>query len=130
MNTFSASNIIFPSKKIFNIIRDIDNNILPLYSPLPHCFKQKLINISPERETITNFNKALNRVEKSINKIKQKVKIKEIDYPAFSERFPGIAAFFCEAYKLKEEDELIPLAKRFINLAIKMQDLGVYPVEN
>ena len=105
MSTFSASNIIFPSKKIFNIIRDIDNNILPLYLPLPPCFKQKLINISPERETITNFNKALNRVEKSINKIKQKVKIKEIDYPAFSERFPGIAAFFCEAYKLKEEDE-------------------------
>lgn len=130
MNTFSASNIIFPSKKIFNIIRDIDNNILPLYSPLTHCFKQKLINISPERGTITNFNKALNRVEKSINKIKQKVKIKEIDYPAFSERFPGIEAFFCEAYKLKEEDELIPLEKRFINLAIKMQDLGVYPVEN
>lgn len=114
MSTFSASNIIFPSKKIFNIIRDIDNNILPLYSLLPPCFKQKLINISPERETITNFNKALNRVEKSINKIKQKVKIKEIDYPAFSERFPGIAAFFCEAYKLKEEDELIPLEKRFI----------------
>lgn len=130
MSTFSASNIIFPSKKIFNIIRDIDNNILPLYSLLRTCFKQKLINISPERETITNFNKALNRVEKSLNKIKQKVKIKEIDYPAFSERFPGIAAFFCEAYKLKEEDELIPLEKRFINLATKMQDLGVYPVEN
>ena len=130
MTTFSASNIIFPSKEIFNYIRDIDNNILYLYTPTPPCFKQRLINISSERETITKFNNTLNKVEKSINKIKQKVKIKEIDYPAFSERFPGIAAFFCEAYKLKEEDKLIPLEKRFINLAIKMQDLGVYPMED
>ena len=127
-STFSASNIIFPSKKIFNNIKDIDKNILSLYTPTPPCFKQKLINFSSERDSITKFNNALDKVEESINKIKQKVKIKEIDYPAFSERFPGIAAFFCEAYKLKEEDKLIPLEKRFINLAIKMQDLGVYPV--
>lgn len=130
MTTFSASRIIFPSKKIFNIIREIDNNILPLYIPAPSYIKQKLINTSEERETITKFNKALDKIEKSINKIKRKVKIKEIDYPAYSERFPGITAFFCEAYKLKEEDKLIPLEKRFINIAIKMQDLGVYPVEN
>ena len=48
----------------------------------------------------------------------------------YSKRFSGITAFYFEAYKLKEEDDLIPLEKRFINLAIKMQDLGVYPVEN
>ena len=127
-STFSASNIIFPSKEIFKIIKDIENNILSLYTPLPSYCSQKLINYSEERDTITTFNNALDKIEKSVNKIKKKVKIKEIDYPAFSERFPGIAAFFCEAYKLGEEDKLIPLEKRFINIAIKMQDLGVYPM--
>ena len=129
MPTFSASNIIFPSEKIFNIIKEIDDNILPFYIPAPFHNKKILINTSEEREDINKFNIVLDKIENSINKIKQKIKIKEIDYSSYSKRFPGITAFYYEAYKLKEEDNLSPLEKRFINLAIKMQNLGVYPME-
>ena len=49
-STFSASNIIFPSKETFKIIKEIENNILSLYTPLP-LFRRKLINTSEERCT-------------------------------------------------------------------------------
>lgn len=130
MPTFRASNIIFPSKKIFNIIKEIDDNILPLYIPAPFHNKKILINTSEEREDTNKFNIVLDKIENTINKIKQRVKIKETDFGSYSKRFPGITAFYFEAYKLKEEDNLIPLEKRFINLAIKMQNLGVYPEES
>lgn len=42
MPNFSASNIIFPSKKIFNIIKEIDDNILPLYIPAPFHNKKNI----------------------------------------------------------------------------------------
>ena len=129
MPTFSASNIIFPSEKIFNIIKEIDDNILPFYIPAPFHNKKILINTSEEREDTNEFNIVLDKIENSINKIKQRVKIKETDFGSYSKRFPGITAFYFEAYKLKEEDNLIPLEKRFINLAIKMRNLGVYPME-
>ena len=128
--SFSASNIIFPSKKIFNIIKEIDDNILPLYIPAPFYNKKILINTSEEREDTNKFNTVLDKIENSINKINQRVKIKETDFGSYSERFTGITAFYFEAYRLKEEDNLIPLEKRFINLAIKMQNLGVYPEES
>ena len=97
---------------------------------LPFIIKKILINTSEEREDTNKFNIVLDKIENTINKIKQRVKIKETDFGSYSKRFPGITAFYFEAYKLKEEDNLIPLEKRFINLAIKMQNLGVYPEES
>ena len=94
----------------------------------PVCSPYILIHCSPARDTITKFNHALDKVELSINKIKQKVNIKEIENSAFSETFLGIAAFFYEAYNI-EEKAREPLEKRFVNLAIRLWDLGVYPTE-
>ena len=128
ITTFRASNMIFPSEKIYKNIKDIDNIIRSLYIPAPTCSPYILINCSPARDTINKFNHALDKVEESINKIKQKVKIEEIADSSFNETFLGTAAFLYEAHKI-EEKAREPLEKRFVNLAIRMWDLGVYPTE-
>ena len=128
ITTFRASNMIFPSEKIYKNIKDIDNNLRSLYMLAPTCSPNILINYSPVRDSITKFNHALDKVEVSINKIKQKVKIKEIDDSAFNTTFLGIAAFFHEAYDIEEKAKE-PLEKRFVNLAIRLWDLGVCPME-
>ena len=129
ITAFRASNMIFPSEKIYKNIKDTDNICRSLYMPAPTCSPCILINCSPARDSITKFNNALDKVEVSINKIKQKVKIKEIDDSAFNTKFLGIAAFFYEAYDI-EEKAREPLEKRFVNLAIRLWDLGVIPTEN
>ena len=126
--TFSASNVIFPSEKIYKNIKDIDNIIRSLYMIAPICSPHILINCSPARDSINKFHHALDKVEESINKIKQKVKIEEIADSSFKETFLGIAAFLYEAHKI-EEKAREPLEKRFVNLAIRLWDLGVYPTE-
>ena len=83
----------------------------------PTCSPYILINYSPVRDSITKFNHALDKVEVSINKIKQKVKIKEIDDSASNTTFLGITAFFYEAHDIEEKAKE-PLEKRFVNLAI------------
>ena len=88
-----------------------------------------MINCSSVRDSITKFNHALDKVEESINKIKQKVKIEEIADSSFSETFLGITTFLYEAYHI-EEKAREPLEKRFVNLAIRLWDLGVRPIEN
>ena len=125
---FRARNMIFPSEKIYKNIKDIDNIIRSLYMPAPTCSLYTLKNCSPVRESITKFNHALDKVEESINRIKQKVKIEEIADSSFNETFLGIAAFLYEAHKI-EEKAREPLEKRFVNLAIRLWDLGVYPTE-
>ena len=125
---FRARNMIFPSEKIYKNIKDIDNIIRSLYMPAPTCSLYTLINCSPVRESITKFNHALDKVEESINRINQKVKIEEIADSSFNETFLGIAAFLYEAHKI-EEKAREPLEKRFVNLAIRLWDLGVYPTE-
>ena len=94
ITTFRESNMIFPSEKIYKNIKDIDNNLRSLHMLAPTCSPYILINYSPVRDSITKFNHALDKVEVSINKIKQKVKIKERDDSAFNTTFLGIAAFF------------------------------------
>ena len=128
ITTFKASNMIFPSEKIYKNIKDINNILKSLYMPAPVRSPYILINCSSARYSITKFNHALDKVEESINKIKQKVKIKEIADSSFNETFLGIAAFLYEAYEIEEEAKE-PLEKRFVNLAIKLQDLGIYPTE-
>ena len=129
ITTFRASNMIFPSEKIYKNIKDIDNNLRSLYMLAPTFSPYTLINCSSARDSITKFNHALDKVEVSINKIKQKVKIKEIEDSAFSETFLGIAAFLYEAYNIEEKAKE-PLEKRFVNLAIRLWNLGVRPIEN
>ena len=120
--TFTKSDIIFPSEKIYKNIKDVDNNLRSLYMPAPVCSPYILINCSSERNSLTKFHLALDKVEKSINKIKQKVKIKEIEDSAFNTTFLGIAAFLYEAYNI-EEKAREPLKKRFVDIAIKLEDL-------
>ena len=106
--------------------------------PAPACSPYTLINCSSARDSITKFNQrgetdvfagyALDKVEESINRIKQKVKIEEITDSSFNETFNGIAAFLYEAHDIDEKARK-PLEKRFLNLAIRLWDLGVYPME-
>ena len=129
ITTFRACYMIFPSEKSYKNIKDIDNILRSLYMLAPLSSPYILINCSPARDSITQFNHTLDKVEVSINKIKQKVKIKEIDVSSFNETFLGITAFLYEAYDI-EEKAREPLEKRFVNLAIKLWNLGVYPVED
>ena len=126
--TLRASNMIVPSEKIYKNIKDIDNNLRSLYMIAPTCSPYILVNCSPVRNSITKFNHALDKVEESINKIKQKVKIEEITNSSFNETFLGITAFLYETYDI-EEKAREPLEKRFVNLALRLWDLGVYPTE-
>ena len=126
--TLRASNMIVPSEKIYKNIKDIDNNLRSLYMIAPTCSPYILVNCSPARNSITKFNHALDKVEESINKIKQKVKIEEITNSSFNETFLGIRAFLYETYDI-EEKAREPLEKRFVNLALRLWDLGVYPTE-
>ena len=116
ITTFRASNMIFPSEKIYKNIKDIDNILRSLYIPAPACSPYTLINCSSARNSITNFNHALDKVEESINKIKQKVKIEEIADSSLNETFLGITAFLYEAHNI-EEKAREPLEKKFVNLA-------------
>ena len=129
ITTFRACNMIFPSEKIYKIIKDIDNILRSLYMPAPACSPYTLINCSPARDTITKFNHTLDKVEENINKIKQKVKIKEIVDSSFDETFLGIRVFLHEACDILEKAKE-PLQKRFVNLAIRLVDLGICPAED
>ena len=128
ITTFRASNMIFPSEKIYKNIKDIDNILRSLYMPAPALSPYTLINCSSARDSIIKFNHALDKVEESINKIKQKVKIEEIADSSFNETFLGITAFLNEAYNI-EEKARGPLEERFVNLAIRLWDLEVRPKE-
>ena len=69
----------------------------------PTCSPYTLINCSSVRDSITKFNHTLDKVEESINKIKQKVKIEEIADSSLNETFLGITAFLYEAYHIEEK---------------------------
>ena len=128
ITTFRSSNMIFHSEKNYKNIKDIDNILRSLYIPAPALSRYTLINYSSARDSINKFSHTLDKVEESINKIKQKVKIEEIADSSFNETFLGITAFLYEAYDI-EEKAREPLEKRFVNLAIRLWDLVVYPME-
>ena len=77
------------------------------------------------RNSINKFNKALDKVENSINTIK-KVKISETEPYSFINEFPAISQFYIEASVLENMTKT-PIQKRFYDLAIKLWDLGVRP---
>jgi len=80
------------------------------------------------RRSLYKLDIALDKIEEKINNIKQKVKIDILDEEYFKEKFVGLAGFFDEASRLQESKSIDPLDKRFVNLAIKLLDKGIYPV--
>ena len=124
--TFTESDIIFPSKKIYENIKKINNTILSLlYTKAPYFEECISISCSEMRNSINKFNKALDKVENSINTIK-KVKISETEPYSFISEFPAISQFYIEANVLENMTKT-PIQKRFYDLAIRLWDLGVRP---
>ena len=123
---FTENDIIFPSKKIYKNVKNIDNTILSLlYTQAPYFEECLLVSCSEMRNSINKFNKALDQVENSINKIK-KVKISEREPGSFISEFPAISQFYIEG-SVSENMNKTPIQERFYNLAISLWDKGVYP---
>ena len=124
--TFTENDLIFPSKKIYENVKKIDNTILSLlYTQAPYFKECILVSCSEMRNSINKFNKALDQVENSINTIK-KVKISETEPYSFISEFPAISQFYIEASVLENMTKT-PVRKRFYDLAIRLWDLGVRP---
>ena len=121
---FTKNNIIFPSKKLYENIKEIDKNLRSLYMHAPTCSSYTFINRYLARTSLNKFNHTLDKIKKSINKFFKKVEIKDLDN-YFNETFPGITAFLYEGY-CNEETANEPLAKRFIKLAINLENLVVW----
>ena len=60
--------------------------------------------------------------------LKRKPKITETEDNAFNEEFPGIVDFLHEASTLESKTKE-PLEKKFIDLAQRLWDLGIRPLE-
>ena len=103
---FKKWNIIYPSKKIYNDLKNIENNIKPFYNKLPNSFSYHYIP-SFYRDTTT-------KIEESVNKFK-KTKLIDEDC-SFHEEFPAISSFLYEAYYF-EEVVKDSNSKKFINIA-------------
>ena len=132
---YRVNNIIFPSFSVYQTIKNIDRHLRFLYSPSPQDSLWPTINYSSERDSDA-FIQILNIVEINVNEFKKKVDITETDDAAFNQEFLGIVNFLYEAsdFYYKKEDELskkIPesIKKRFISIADKLWDIGIYPGE-
>ena len=124
--TCTENDLILPSKKIYENIKNIDNTILSLlYTKAPYFEECILVSCSEIRNSINKFNKALDQVENSINTIK-KVKILETEPYSFINEFHAISQFYIEASVLENMTKT-PIQKRFYDLAIRLWDLGVRP---
>ena len=123
---FTENDLIFPSKKIYENIKNIDNTILSLlYTKAPYFEECILVSCSEIRKSTNKFNKALDEIENSINTI-GKVKITETEPYSFISEFPAISEFYIEASVLENMTKT-PIQKRFYDIAIKLWDKGVYP---
>ena len=128
MTKYRVGNIIFPSKKIYKDVRNIDNTIKSLlYIPAPVLSNLLLLNCSEERESLSKFSKALDKVEYVINCILKKVVITETIPSSFFQRFYAILFFYQESDLT--ENPRNDIDKRFVKLALKLWDLGVRPKE-
>ena len=108
---FKKWNIIYPSKKIFNELKNIEKNIKPFYNKIPNNFSHNYIP-----SFYRNIN-TLNKIEESVNKL-QKAKIIDEDC-SFHEEFPINSSFLYEAYYF-EEVAKDSNSKKFINIANKL----------
>ena len=77
---------------------------------------------------VDNFNTILNRVEERIDRLNERVKFVETDDSAFNEEFPGIIDFLYEASDI-ETKAREPLERKFVDLAKRLWDLGIRPLE-
>ena len=123
---FTENDLIFPSKKIYENIKNIDNTILSLlYTKAPYFEECILVSCSEIWNSTNKFNKALDEIENSIN-TNEKVKITETEPYSFISEFPAISEFYIEASVLENMTKT-PIQKRFYDIAIKLWDKGVYP---
>ena len=94
---YNINMLFFPSKKIYRIITTIDQELRKLYSSYHFLTLFKTVAYSEIRDNEAQFESLLNRVEKEIDKIPKKIKIKHKDDEAFRTTFHGISCFLDEA---------------------------------
>ena len=112
---YIVDNVVFPSKRDKELINQIDQQLLKLYSPDPDDDLWPTKNESPERESIEEFNQILNNVQNLTNYL-DKVELRETDDSAFAGLFHGIINFLYEGSKYEDED--------FLNDRIKFNRLN------
>ena len=111
--SFTENDLIFPSKKFYENIKNIDNTILSLlYTKAPYFEECLVVSCSEMRNSINNFNKALDQVENSISKIK-KVKISKTVSYSFINEFPAISQFYIEGSVLENMNKT-PIQKKIL----------------
>lgn len=88
----------FSSEEIYGIIVAIDQELRKLYSSYHVLTLFPTVAYSEIRDNEAQFQSLLNRVEKEINQITKKVKIKHKDDEAFRVKFHGISCFLDEAF--------------------------------
>ena len=113
---FKEWNIIYPSKKVYNDLKNIEKNVKPLYKPTPNFSSSQFISLPSLR---FSFIDTLNKIEESVNNFKR-AKIEDIDC-SFHEEFPAIASFIFEAYYFEEKVKNLN-DKKFVNIALKLND--------
>ena len=113
---FKEWNIIYPSKKVYNDLKNIEKNVKPLYKPTPNFSSSQFISLPSLR---FSFIDTLNKIEESVNNFKR-AKIEDIDC-SFHEEFPAIASFIFEAYYYEEKVKNLN-DKKFVNIALKLND--------
>ena len=95
---FKKWKIVYPSKKVYDDLKNIEKNIKPLYKPTPTCCSYYFISLPSLR---FSFIDRLDKIEESINNFKRS-NIEDIDC-SFHEEFPAIASFIYEAYYYEEK---------------------------
>ena len=113
---FKKFNIVYPSNKVYNELKTIENNIKPLYKPTPKFSSYYFISLPSIR---FSFIDTLDKIEKSVNNFK-KAKIEDIDC-SFHEEFPAISSSIYEAYYYEEKVKNVN-DKKFVNIALKLND--------
>ena len=120
----------------FSTIESIDRNLRFLYSKSPPEKFWPRINYSSVRDDEEKFSFFLGRVEDRIERFEEKVNIIETDDAAFNKMFPGMIDFLYEAREIQnnQEDEYTKktpdyMKRRFLYLADRLRQLGIYPSE-
>ena len=136
---YRFNNLIFPLKKIYLVIKEINKKLELLYSLSSSESLWPTINYSSVRDNEEKFNDILDEVEKYLDRFNEEydeVEIIENDDAAFNQEFLGIVNFLYEATDFygKTEDELskkVPdyIKKRFIFIADKLCNCGICPDE-
>ena len=121
--TFTESDIIFPSKKDYEEIKQIDNTILSLfYIHLNNVQNYHLITCSSLCYSKVNFDMNLDEIENNIKTIKKKIKITELEPNSFCNNFPALTHFICEASILSNWKRNITQYK-YYNIAVRLNNL-------